>query len=72
MPFAVERLHRVTALVLLAFAALAAPTAPLAAQTLPTKLSDSTFWKMVTDISESNGYFRSDNFVALQGMVWVG
>src|SRR5581483_5984393 len=33
-------------------------------QPLPTKLSDSAFWKLVTDFSEANGYFRSDNFVS--------
>jgi hypothetical protein len=31
---------------------------------LPTKLSDSAFWKLVTDISEPGGMFRSDNFVS--------
>ncbi len=38
-------------------------TAPLSAQ-YPSKLSDSVFWKLVTDVSETNGYFRSDNFVS--------
>jgi hypothetical protein len=37
---------------------------PVVAQSLPTKLSDSTFWKLVTDFSEPGGYFRSDNFVS--------
>ena len=36
-------------------------TAP---QAIPTKLSDSAFWRLVTDFSESNGFFRSDNFVS--------
>ncbi|MGH7615788.1 MAG: hypothetical protein ACREPM_01020 [Gemmatimonadaceae bacterium] len=31
---------------------------------LPAKLSDSAFWKLVTDISEPGGMFRSDNFVS--------
>jgi hypothetical protein len=31
---------------------------------LPTKLTDSAFWKLVTDISEPGGMFRSDNFVS--------
>ena len=31
---------------------------------LPSKLSDSEFWKLVTSISEPGGYFRSDNFVS--------
>jgi hypothetical protein len=43
-----------------------------AAQTIPTKLSDSEFWKLVTDYSESNGYFRSDNFVSNENTYqWV-
>ncbi len=40
---------------------------PAAAQTraLPTSLSDSAFWKLVTDISEPGGYFRiTDNFTS--------
>src|SRR5437667_55581 len=31
---------------------------------LPTRLSDSAFWQLVTSISEPSGYFRSDNFVS--------
>jgi hypothetical protein len=45
-------------------AAGAAPAARLLAQSIPTKLSDAEFWKLVTDFSETNGYFRSDNFVS--------
>jgi hypothetical protein len=39
---------------------------PLAAQAvpLPAKLSDSTFWRLVTEFSEPGGFFRSDNFVS--------
>ena len=33
-------------------------------QSLPTKLDDSTFWRLVTDYSEQGGFFRSDNFVS--------
>ena len=39
-------------------------TATLGAQRFPSKLSDGEFWKLVTDFSEANGYFRSDNFVS--------
>ncbi len=35
-----------------------------AAQELPSRLSDSTFWKLITDFSEPGGFFRSDNFVS--------
>jgi len=31
---------------------------------LPSKLSDVEFWKLVTEVSEPGGYFRSDNFVS--------
>jgi len=32
--------------------------------TIPERLEDSTFWAMVTDLSEPGGYFHSDNFVS--------
>lgn len=35
-----------------------------AAQDIPARLADSTFWRMVTQFSEAGGYFRSDNFVS--------
>ena len=31
---------------------------------LPAKLSDDAFWKMITDFSEANGYFRFENFLS--------
>jgi hypothetical protein len=34
------------------------------AQTIPSRLADSTFWRMVNDLSEPGGSFRSDNFVS--------
>lgn len=39
---------------------------PVAAQSLPlpSKLDDSTFWRLVTEYSEPGGFFRSDNFVS--------
>jgi hypothetical protein len=54
----------------LAFAAIAFATtgafqdraAPLAS--LPDRLSDSAFWALVTESSEPDGYFRSDNLVS--------
>src|SRR5215216_2381866 len=36
----------------------------LGAQSLPSKLNDAEFWKLVTDFSEPGGYFRSQNFVS--------
>src|SRR4029077_6155064 len=58
-----ERSDRVIAVLVGAILA-AAPLPRLGGQDIPAKLSDSTFWKLVTDISEQNGYFRSDNFVS--------
>ncbi|MBL0169631.1 MAG: hypothetical protein IPP90_02725 [Gemmatimonadaceae bacterium] len=31
---------------------------------LPERLSDSTFWRMVRELSEPGGYFQSENFVS--------
>ena len=53
----------------------AAGTAPLAAisgyptgqsgqSQIPAALSDADFWRLVTDLSEPGGFFRSDNFVS--------
>ena len=35
-----------------------------AAEELPKQLSDEAFWNLVTEFSETGGYFRSDNFVS--------
>ena len=32
--------------------------------TLPARLSNEEFWRMVTEFSEAGGYFRSDNFLS--------
>lgn len=40
-----------------------------AGESLPSKLSDQEFWKLVTDFSEPNGFFRSDNL--LSNEVWL-
>ena len=53
------RLHRIPATTAVI---LAVQTA--AAQSVPARLADSTFWRMVTEFSEPGGYFRSDNFVS--------
>lgn len=42
----------------------AAARAPLASGSLPAKLSDQEFWKLVVDFSESDGFFRSDNLLS--------
>ena len=40
------------------------PGTPLLAESLPSRLSDEAFWHLVTDFSEPNGFFRSDNFLS--------
>src|SRR5206468_7480691 len=40
-----------------------------AAESLPTKLSDQDFWRLVTEFSEPNGTFRSDNL--LSNELWL-
>jgi hypothetical protein len=47
-------------------------TAARQAPALPSRLSDAEFWKLVTDFSEANGYFQSDNFVGNElSFQWV-
>jgi hypothetical protein len=42
-----------------------APVARVAApNTLPSRLTDSEFWRLVQDLSEPGGYFRSDNLLS--------
>lgn len=43
---------------------LTALAANLAAARLPDSLADSTWWRMVRELSEPGGYFRSENFVS--------
>jgi hypothetical protein len=45
-------------------AVLAAPSGCERVSTIPERLDDSTFWSMVTELSEPGGYFHSDNFVS--------
>src|SRR5436190_882276 len=57
----------------LGLAAVAAATVswnPSAAETtLPSRLTDTEFWKLIDDVSEPNGSFRSDNL--LSNEVWM-
>jgi hypothetical protein len=36
----------------------------VAIEELPAQLTDETFWRLITDFSESGGFFRSDNFIS--------
>src|SRR5437773_667229 len=40
------------------------PGTPVSAESLPSRLSDEAFWRLVSDFSEPNGFFRSDNFLS--------
>ncbi|HEX6464661.1 MAG TPA: hypothetical protein VFZ98_09420 [Vicinamibacterales bacterium] len=40
------------------------PTSRLTAEALPQRLDDRTFWSLVSEFSEPNGFFRSDNLVS--------
>ena len=48
----------------LAPVACATTDVPVAVSTLPERLSDAEFWRLVTELSEPDGFFRSDNFVS--------
>ena len=53
-------------------AVVAARSAAATAESLPTRLSDEAFWHLITDFSEPNGFFRSDNFLSNeQEYQWV-
>jgi hypothetical protein len=54
-----NRHYRIPAFALALFVATAAP-----AQSVPARLADSTFWRLMTTFSEPGGFFRSDNFVS--------
>ena len=54
----------ITALFSLFGVALFGPRDRVAADNLPKQLSDRAFWKLVTDFSEPDGFFRSDNFIS--------
>src|SRR5499427_205069 len=54
----------ITALSVL-FVSIRLTSSPRAAgEPIPAQLSDEAFWNMVTEFSETGGYFRSDNFVS--------
>jgi len=44
--------------------ALAVPASCARVTTIPERLDDSTFWTLVNNLSEPDGYFHSDNFVS--------
>ena len=65
-----RRTLALSAFVLLAGLTLAAaPIVRAAADTLPARLSDEELWKLSQDLSEPDGYFRSDNL--LSNELWL-
>ena len=58
-----RRLFLAATLVLVVAAGAGTP-ARLAQAGLPARLSDAEFWTLVTDLSEPDGFFRSDNLVS--------
>jgi hypothetical protein len=60
----------VFALAAIAFFVSIAPTVSMraAVEPLPARLTDEEFWKLSVDMSEDNGYFRSDNL--LSNEIW--
>jgi hypothetical protein len=40
------------------------PSSAPQARDLPEKISDQNFWQMISDFSEPDGYFRSDNLIS--------
>jgi hypothetical protein len=61
------RLHFAATLVALLVAG-----AGRAQSTLPERYADSTFWRLITELSEPSGYFRSDNLLSNEtSFQWV-
>ena len=59
--------HRRLAILILAAASLflcVTPTSRSATEALPQRLADGTFWSIVSEFSEPDGFFRSDNLVS--------
>ncbi len=40
------------------------PGTRVGAEDIPSKLSDTVFWQLMTEVSEPGGYFRSENFLS--------
>jgi hypothetical protein len=49
---------------IVAVATIQAPAVRAAADTLPDRLSDDEFWQLSRELSEADGYFRSDNLLS--------
>ena len=54
----------ILALAIVALLLCVTPTSRPSTEALPQRLDDRTFWTLVTEFSEPNGFFRSDNLVS--------
>lgn len=54
----------IAAVVVTLVLAVSSPTAAPSTHAIPGRLSDAEFWRMVTEFSEGDGYFQSDNLVS--------
>ncbi len=64
-----RRFFRLAAGAILCVSLLALAGLRAATETLPSQLTDQEFWKLSTEFSESDGFFRSDNL--LSNEVWL-
>ena len=62
--FALHRRLAMAGAMLLAFASLVTVAFGGGAQQIPARLGDAEYWKLVNDLSEPGGFFRSENFVS--------
>jgi hypothetical protein len=57
-------MNRCLVIVAVLIALVLAPVRVRAADSLPAKLDDSSFWKLIADLSEPNGEFQSENLLS--------
>jgi hypothetical protein len=67
-----QKFRRIRTGLIALVAALLATGVARAQSTLPDRYADSTFWRLMTELSEPNGYFRSDNLLSNEtSFQWV-
>jgi hypothetical protein len=64
MPPARRSQFAILAVAVVALLLCVTPTSRPVGEALPDRLDDRTFWTLITEFSEPNGYFRSDNLVS--------
>src|SRR5207249_6977950 len=58
------RLNRLLPVALAVVCLLGVRSVATTAPSLPSQIADETFWRLVTDLSEPDGHFLSDNFAS--------